>query len=178
MKPNDDHHLTTSQAARVLGVGVDTIRRHADAGHLACTRTPGGHRRFRLGDLTKQRPPAETRVALYVPYTFRPASGQQEGLKALAAQSNLTPTYLVQEYEVDQARDLPDRPGFQKIVEMAGRGQIQGFVIPNSHLVGGWPVAKWLRICHTLGLTCYTITEDSDDLEQFPGDLLPTSGRW
>jgi len=32
------------QAARVLGVSVDTVRRHADAGRLTSTRTPGGQR--------------------------------------------------------------------------------------------------------------------------------------
>lgn len=32
------------QAARLLGVSVDTVRRHADAGRLGSTRTTGGHR--------------------------------------------------------------------------------------------------------------------------------------
>lgn len=32
------------QAARVLGVSVDTVRRHADDGRLGSERTPGGQR--------------------------------------------------------------------------------------------------------------------------------------
>ena len=32
------------QAARVLGVSVDTVRRHADDGRLGSARTPGGQR--------------------------------------------------------------------------------------------------------------------------------------
>lgn len=38
--------LTSSQAARHLGVSLATVRRWADAGHLPYYRTPGGQRRF------------------------------------------------------------------------------------------------------------------------------------
>lgn len=38
--------LTTSQAARELGVSLSTIRRWTNAGVLASYRTPGGQRRI------------------------------------------------------------------------------------------------------------------------------------
>jgi excisionase family DNA binding protein len=38
--------LSTSQAARALGVSLSTIRRWSDAGALRSYRTPGGQRRF------------------------------------------------------------------------------------------------------------------------------------
>jgi len=38
--------LSTSQAARVLGVSLGTIRRWSDMGYLQSYRTPGGQRRF------------------------------------------------------------------------------------------------------------------------------------
>lgn len=38
--------LTTSEAARHLGVSLSTIRRWSDLGHLRGYRTPGGQRRF------------------------------------------------------------------------------------------------------------------------------------
>lgn len=38
--------LSTSQAARQLGVSLSTIRRWSDMGHLRAYRTPGGQRRF------------------------------------------------------------------------------------------------------------------------------------
>lgn len=38
--------LSTSQAARQLGVSLSTIRRWSDMGYLRAYRTPGGQRRF------------------------------------------------------------------------------------------------------------------------------------
>lgn len=48
MKPNLKHDtwLDLSQAAEYLGVHYTTLRRWADAGEIACIRTPGGRRRF------------------------------------------------------------------------------------------------------------------------------------
>jgi excisionase family DNA binding protein len=38
--------LSTSQAARELGVSLGTIRRWSDMGYIESYRTPGGQRRF------------------------------------------------------------------------------------------------------------------------------------
>src|SRR3712207_1844762 len=43
--------LTLGEAARYLGVAQSTIRKWSDSGRLAAFYTPGGHRRFRRGDL-------------------------------------------------------------------------------------------------------------------------------
>ena len=48
MEPNKESPLglSTSQAARALGVSLGTIRRWSDMGYLESYRTPGGQRRF------------------------------------------------------------------------------------------------------------------------------------
>ena len=43
--------LRLSEAAALLGVHPDTLRRWADAGQVPCTRTPGGERRFTRTDI-------------------------------------------------------------------------------------------------------------------------------
>ncbi|MGE3138143.1 MAG: helix-turn-helix domain-containing protein [Thermoleophilia bacterium] len=43
--------LTTSDAARLLGVTANTVRRLTMVGDLPCARTPGGQRRFREADV-------------------------------------------------------------------------------------------------------------------------------
>lgn len=44
--------LSTRQVAQLLGVGEATVKRWADAGEIDCFRTPGGHRKFRLREVT------------------------------------------------------------------------------------------------------------------------------
>jgi MerR family transcriptional regulator, light-induced transcriptional regulator len=45
--------MTSTGAARLLGVGATAIKRWSDAGALPCVRTPGGHRRFRREDVER-----------------------------------------------------------------------------------------------------------------------------
>lgn len=43
--------LPIGEAARILGVSVETVRRWDKAGKIASVRTLGGQRRFRRGEL-------------------------------------------------------------------------------------------------------------------------------
>ena len=43
--------LTVAEAARRLGVSIETIRRYDKRGVLKTFRTDGGHRRFRVADV-------------------------------------------------------------------------------------------------------------------------------
>ena len=48
---DDNDWLTLGQAARFLGVAQSTIRKWSDQGRVPAFYTPGGHRRYRRGDL-------------------------------------------------------------------------------------------------------------------------------
>ncbi|HEY7268726.1 MAG TPA: helix-turn-helix domain-containing protein [Dehalococcoidia bacterium] len=48
---NSSRWVTLGRACEILGVDESTLRRWADAGRLRVYRTPGGHRRFSLGNL-------------------------------------------------------------------------------------------------------------------------------
>lgn len=51
----DSALVSSSDAAKRLGVGVTAVKRWAEAGALACVKTAGGHRRFRLSDIERFR---------------------------------------------------------------------------------------------------------------------------
>jgi len=49
--PAEPDWLTLGQAAKFLGVAQSTIRKWSDQGRVPAFYTPGGHRRYRRGDL-------------------------------------------------------------------------------------------------------------------------------
>ncbi len=50
-QPDEAELLPIGEAARALGVSVDTLRRWERAGQLVSVRTVGGHRRYLRRDL-------------------------------------------------------------------------------------------------------------------------------
>lgn len=67
----ENEWLSLGEAAEILGVHPSTLRHWADSGDLPFQRTPGGHRRFRRGDLQQwalrkehDLAPAEARLML------------------------------------------------------------------------------------------------------------------
>jgi excisionase family DNA binding protein len=104
---SDPEWLTLGQAAKYLGVAQSTIRKWSDQGRVPAFYTPGGHRRYRRGDLdnflNRSGPNAsdqtgplvlivddDERVREYVRvnlemegYTVREAANAEEGLNVL-----------------------------------------------------------------------------------------------
>ncbi|AMS03118.1 excisionase and transcriptional regulator [Gordonia phage Obliviate] len=46
-----DDRLSVGEAAGLIGISVDTLKRWERAGRISSTRTPTGHRRFRRSDV-------------------------------------------------------------------------------------------------------------------------------
>ena len=100
--------LTLGQAAAFLGAAQSTVRKWADGGRVAAFYTPGGHRRFRRGDLEaflavpRGGPGARSSVLVVDDdahlrefvrlnleregYSVREATSAEEGLRALEEQ--------------------------------------------------------------------------------------------
>lgn len=56
MEDSQDLTVSIGEAAKELGVSVDTVRRWADSGRLRFERSPTNHRRFFLSDLKRSKP--------------------------------------------------------------------------------------------------------------------------
>lgn len=57
-----DDLLTTGEAARLLEVSIDTLRRWGEAGRIPMSRTPTGSRRFRRADVEAILAPIEPKA--------------------------------------------------------------------------------------------------------------------
>ncbi|MBO0706040.1 MAG: helix-turn-helix domain-containing protein, partial [Candidatus Dormibacteraeota bacterium] len=53
--------LGLGEAARLLGVTPNTLRRWTDRGHVSSFTTPGGHRRFARATIEALLPPSRSR---------------------------------------------------------------------------------------------------------------------
>src|SRR3954451_1598949 len=76
--------LSTRQVAQLLGVGEATIKRWADAGEIECFRTPGGHRKFRLRDVTAFVQGRKFEVQGTMPARLSLAATEEEGGGAIS----------------------------------------------------------------------------------------------
>ena len=63
--------LSSSEAAYLLGVSTDTLRRWDKEGKIVSTRTEGGHRRYDLTDILKDKED-EGLTILYARVSTRP----------------------------------------------------------------------------------------------------------
>jgi excisionase family DNA binding protein len=144
--------LTLGQAAKYLGVAQSTIRKWSDQRRLPAFYTPGGHRRYRRGDLDVflERSGAGARttegpLVLIVDdddklrefvrvnlemegYTVREAASAREGLDALEEQSPDLVLLDVMMPEMDgweMLRQLHERHGMGAIPVIVFSGQVE-----------------------------------------------------
>lgn len=74
--------LSIGQAASILGVSVKTVRRWTDSGKLASTRSPSGHRRYKLLDVQSCRDGTEilTQTRITINYARVSSHDQKQDL--------------------------------------------------------------------------------------------------
>jgi diguanylate cyclase (GGDEF)-like protein/excisionase family DNA binding protein len=85
----EDRAVTLGQAAKLLGISASTLRRWTEDGRVNAVRTSGGHRRFRLSELTRLRPSGASQLRVpAMPDTAIPGIGdllQADGVELATA---------------------------------------------------------------------------------------------
>ncbi|GGB93522.1 GAF domain-containing protein [Pseudoduganella buxea] len=116
--PEDDPVLTTSAAARLLGVATSTVQQWMESGAIDSWKTPGGHRRTRLSRIARLLEPAGAVQAV---------AAAMSAVTAAEFQATAAPAYPVGRDEATRlvalaASGLIDSPAearFDRIVRLA-----------------------------------------------------------
>jgi len=143
---NDEDLLTTTEAARVAGVGPSSVKRWADLNLIPCIRTAGGHRRFRRADLERflNKNPSEAALAREVTSDtdwltlFQDASAYELQGQLMSARGRLGAWYPV-------AADLG-----RALTELGNRWAHGAITVIEEHIASEKLARAVQRICETL----------------------------
>ena len=155
--------MTLGQAAKYLGVAQSTIRKWSDLGRLPAFYTPGGHRRYRRGDLEtfleRSGPGGRTKAGPLVlivdddpgvrgfvrasleleGYTVREAGNAEEGLAALEEEPPdliLLDVMMPQVDGWEMLRRVQERHGVGAIPVVMFSGKIDERAAADAHARG------------------------------------------
>jgi excisionase family DNA binding protein len=103
--------FSTADLARMWNVSESTVKRWADAGDLTCTKTPGGHRRFTLDEVSR----------------FQRSQGFEATGRLVAAGDDEAPPP-----ELERALERPD---FGALARLCYRGAVSGDMDAVGHLL-------------------------------------------
>jgi len=110
---DSDNILTTTAAARLLGVATSTVQMWMESGALASWKTPGGHRRTHRADVDRLLARLPGRAAIPTEeFTPRPQPGYPVGRDEAGRLLALAAAGLV---------DTPAEPRFDRIVRLAAQ---------------------------------------------------------
>jgi putative resolvase len=136
-------HVTPKEAAKILGVHVSSLRRWENEGKLKAIRTPGGQRRFILGEVEKVA--GMPRTIRTVCYGRVSTHSQQDDIARQLA--FLRERYPEAEVISETGSGLNfKRKKFLAILERIIDGDIQRLVVahPDRLVRFGYELVKWL----------------------------------
>jgi putative resolvase len=165
-----------SEAARILGVSVDTLRRWEAAGKIQVERTPGGHRRYDLDQilgLARNRPPDPSK-RLTIGYARVSSREQKEDLQRQAA---VLSEYCERQGWVHEViQDLGsgmnyDKRGLRLLIKRLCSGEVGRLVVTHKDRLLRFGSELVFAVCEQFGTEVVIMNRREDrsyeeDLEQ------------
>ena len=163
-----NNYVSIGEAAEIIGVTENTLRRWEQAGRLIPQRTPGGHRRYDLDQLLPYRyRDAQDPDATYVYFRMTSRDSAQ---KLMTIKNELESVCRERGYQacflsdVDEDGD-PGHSALQTLVKNLSSGKVGRLVIPNwsvfSELIG-----RFIRgLCEKNEVELVVLNRRFDDFE-------------
>lgn len=162
-----DRLLTIGETAELLGVGVSTLRHWDETGQLVAVRTPGGHRRYRLGAVEQFQGieasgENEDVTAVYV----RVSSHDQKKKGDLDRQKGRVLEYCAKSgYQAgyilsDVSSGMSDnRAKIRRLIKLASEGKINRIVVEHKDRLSRFMVGVFVDFFDSHGVTVEWIEE-------------------
>ena len=166
--------LSISEAAYLLGVSTDTLRRWEKEGKITSTRTEGGHRRYDLTDILKDKED-EGLTILYARVSTRPQ------IKDLDRQIAVLETYAqIKEWKNCQTiKDIGSgvnykKKGLNKLLSILVEGKATRLVLTNKDRLLRFGSELVFSMCELYGVEVVILnkTPDSSPEEELVKDVL------
>ena len=168
-----------SEAARMLGVSVDTLRRWEAAGKITVERTPGGHRRYdveQLRGIARNRPPDPSR-RVTLGYARVSSRDQKDDLKRQAA---VLSEFCAQQGWVHEViEDLGsgmnyNKKGLRLLIKRICSGEVGRLVVTHKDRLLRFGSELVFAVCEQFGTEVVIInrSEDSSYEEDLVQDVL------
>lgn len=166
--------LSISEAAYLLGVSTDTLRRWEKEGKISSTRTEGGHRRYDLTDILKDKEDDGLTI-LYARVSTRPQ------IKDLDRQVAVLETYAeIKRWKNCQTiRDIGSgvnyrKKGLNKLLSILVEGQATRLVLTTKDRLLRFGCELVFSICELYGVEVCILNKDPDSSpeEELVKDVL------
>ena len=155
---------TIGQAAALLGVSVVTVRRYTESNKIHCTRTPGGHRRFKHDDLFPKENDGLT--LLYARVSSR---DQKEDL---ARQVKTLQDHCIEKdwHDVHTIQDIGSglntrKPGLRKLIALVLARKVKRLVIMHKDRLLRFANDLLLDLCRHLGVEVVVLRHEEKDAQ-------------
>lgn len=159
-----------SEAARILGVSIETLRRWDKAGKLKAQRTPAGHRRYDLAQLKRlavHRLPEPESTRITIGYARVSSSEQKDDLKRQAILLSEFCTRNGWEHEIvqDLGSGLNDRKrGLRQLIKRICSGEIRRLVLTDKDRLLRLGSELVFALCEEYGTEVVIINQTDQEL--------------
>lgn len=162
--------ISINEAARLLGVSADTLRRWEEEGKISPERTEGGHRRYDVATLLKQSE-REGKTICYARVSTRPQKADLE------RQATVLSAYCEQrEWDYEVIKDLGsglnyNKKGLLKLLTLIVSGEVRRLVITHKDRLMRFGAELVFSLCETFNTEVIIInrsmeTSPEEDLVQ------------
>lgn len=130
-----DEYIRISQAAKMLKVTPQTIRKYAKQGKIASTKTPGGQTLYSLASIQSYLPRTETQLTQNQQRTAHYARSNDGNQKKINTQLEQLEKSYGKPYKTytDKASGLNEnRPGLKRLLKDAQEGKINKVIITQK----------------------------------------------